>query len=399
MKLSRNLENFELSAISRVFAMVKDLRAEGREIVDLCVGEPDFDTPEHVKEAAHQAALAGDTKYTVIDGTAALKESICRKLKRENGLDFSPKEISVGAGAKTVLHTTLTVLVDPDDEVVLLTPAWGSYAEMLGMLGAKKVLVRGEANNGFRITPVALRAALSARTRAIVINSPSNPAGATYSHTEFEALAEVLREYPDVWVISDEIYEHILFTGEPYVSFLAAAPDFRHRTVTINGVSKAYAMTGWRIGWAAAPAGVILAMRKVISNSTSSPCTISQAAAVAALEGPKTLLAERNAVYRHRGQRLMAALEDAPSLKVVPPGGAFYLYLDCGEMLKKMHPKAGVLTSSFDVVRALLEHHGLAVVHGAAFQHDPAFRLSFAASENSLARAAGILRDFAACLR
>ena len=399
MKLSKNLDNFEISAISSVFALVRDLRAEGREIVDLCVGEPDFDTPDYIKEAAHKAALAGDTKYTVIDGTADLKTAISRKLKRENDLDFAPNEISVSAGAKSVLHTSLSVLVDPGDEVVLLTPAWGSYAEMVGMLQAKKVLVRGEADNGFKVTPEALRVALTDNTKAVILNAPSNPAGVTYSREEYEALAAVLRDFPDVWVISDEIYEHILYSDDPYVSFLNAAPDFRHRTITINGVSKAYAMTGWRIGWASAPADVILQMRKIISNSTSSPCTVSQAAAVAALDGPKDVLKTRNEAYRKRRDMLVGVLSDVAGIKVVNPGGAFYLYLGCGDLLGKAHSEAGKLSSSFDVVKALLEHHGLAVVHGAAFQHDPAFRLSFAASEEYLMKAAQIIRDFVAGLR
>jgi aspartate aminotransferase len=399
MKLSKNLDNFEISAISSVFALVRDLRDQGREIVDLCVGEPDFDTPDYIKEAAHQAALAGDTKYTVIDGTAALKEAISRKLKRENDLEFAPNEISVSAGAKTVLHTTLSVLVDPGDEVVLFTPAWGSYAEMLDMLQARKVLVRGEAENGFKVTSDTLRAALTNQTKAIVLNAPSNPAGVTYNREEYEAFAQVLRDFPDVWVISDEIYEHILYSDEPYVSFLNATPDFRHRTITINGVSKAYAMTGWRIGWASAPADVIQQMRKIISNSTSSPCTISQAAAVAALDGPKDVLRKRNEAYRNRRDMVVAKLSDVPGLKVVNPGGAFYLYLDCGDLLGKTHPQAGKLNSSFDIVKALLEYHGLAVVHGAAFQHDPAFRLSFAASDDDLNKAADIIRSFIANLR
>ena len=398
MQLSKSLDNFEISAISRIFALVNELRADGREIVDLCIGEPDFDTPDYITEAAHQAARAGDTKYTVIDGTAALKQAISRKLKRENGLEFAPNEISVGAGAKTVLHTTLSVLVDPGDEVVLLTPAWGSYSEMLGMLQAKKVLVRGEAENGFKITPAALRAALTTNTKAVVLNAPSNPAGVTYSHAEYEELATVLRDFPEVWVISDEIYEHILYSGEPYVSFLNAVPDFRHRTITINGVSKAYAMTGWRIGWASAPTDVILQMRKIISNSTSSPCSVSQAAAVAALDGPKDVLKTRNDAYRKRRDMLVGELSDIAGLKVVNPGGAFYLYLDCGDLLGKSHLQAGELTSSFDIVKALLEHHGLAVVHGAAFSHDPAFRISFAASEENLKKAAGLIRDFVSSL-
>lgn len=398
MKLARNLDNFEISAISHIFALVRDLRAEGHEIVDLCVGEPDFDTPDYIKDAADAAARAGDTKYTVIDGTADLKQAICQKLARENDLTFDPSEISVGAGAKTVLHTSLSVLTDPGDEVVLLTPAWGSYAEMLGMLQARKVLVRGEARNGFKVTPDALRAALNDTTKAVILNAPSNPAGVTYSRSEYEALAEVLRDFPHVWVISDEIYEHILYTDDPYVSFLNAAPDFRHRTITINGVSKAYAMTGWRIGWATAPAEVIQQMRKIISNSTSSPCSVSQAAAIAALDGPKDMLRARNETYRARRDTLVQALSDISGLKVVNPGGAFYLYLDCGDLLGKTHPKAGKLNTSFDVVKALLEHHGLAVVHGAAFSHDPAFRISYAASDKNLEKAAGILHDFTASL-
>lgn len=398
MKLSKNLENFETSAISSVFALVRDMRAQGRDIVDLCVGEPDFDTPDHIKEAAHQAALDGDTKYTVIDGTAALKEAICRKMSRENSLDVTPSEISVGAGAKTVLHTTLATILDPQDELILLTPAWGSYAEMAGMLQAQKVLVRGEADNGFRITPEALRAALSEKTKAILFNAPSNPAGVCYSREDYEAFADILRDYPDVWIISDEIYEHILYSDEPYVSFLNAVPDFRHRTITINGVSKAYAMTGWRIGWAVAPADVILQMRKIISNSTSSPCSVSQAAAVAALDGPKEVLGERCEAYRKRCDMLVEELSTIEGLKVVCPEGAFYLYLDCEELLGKTHPEAGTLDTSFDIVKTLLEHHGLAVVHGAAFSHDPAFRLSFAASEENLRKAAQIIRDFVASL-
>lgn len=394
MNLSKRLDNFEISAISQIFALVNERRADGHDIIDLCIGEPDFDTPDHIKVAAHQAALSGETKYTVIDGTSALKQAICRKLKRENGLEFAPNEISVGAGAKTVLHTTLSVLVDPGDEVILLTPAWGSYSEMLGMLQAQKILVRGESNAGFKITPDALRAALSAKTKAIVINSPSNPAGVTYSSAEYQAMAKVLREFPDVWIISDEIYEHIHYADTPYVAFLKAVPDFRHRTITINGVSKAYAMTGWRIGWASAPAKVILQMRKVISNSTSSPCSISQFAAIAALDGPKEVLTKRNVAYRARRDMLVNALKDAPGLAVINPQGAFYLYVDCSALLDKIHPQAGVLRNSFDVVKTLLEHHGLAAVHGAAFSHDPAFRLSFAASENDLRKAAERLHEF-----
>lgn len=393
--ISTRVSGLKRSPIVEIFSRVRALRQEGRDILDLCIGEPDFDTPPHIKRAALDAMNRGETKYTVIDGTAELKDAIRLKFRRDNGLDFEASEITVGSGAKSVIFAALAATLDPGCEVIIPTPAWPSYAEMTTMAGGRPITVRCEAKTGFKLTPELLDAALSPATRWVVLNSPSNPAGVTYSEDELRLLAEVLRRWPDAWIMSDEIYEHIRYTGQPYPSFLAVAPDLRNRVLTVNGVSKAYAMTGWRIGFAAAPAPLVAAMRTVFSHSTSNPCSISQAAAVEALTGDQTFLEARNREFLKRRDYLVGRLRTLPGFQVGAPEGAFYLYLGCEALVGRKLADGSVLDDTFAIARALLDQEDLAVVHGAAFEHDPFIRLSFAASDNELARAADKLESFA----
>ncbi len=384
---SRSLARIKPSPTIAVTSLARELRRQGRDIIGLGAGEPDFDTPEHVKEAAIAAIRRGETKYTAVDGTPELKAAIVEKFRRENGLEFAPEEILVGAGGKQVIFNAILATVDPGDEVVIPAPYWVSYPDIVRLAGGEPRIVPCPAEQGFKLAPEALERAIGPRTRWLILNSPSNPTGAAYTADELAALAEVLRRHPQVWVLSDDIYEHLVYDGFRFTTLLQVAPDLRDRTLTVNGVSKAYAMTGWRIGYGAGPRALIRAMATLQSQSTTNPCSISQAAAVAALTGPQDFLEEWRRVFRSRRDLVVEMLARAPGLSCPRPQGAFYVYPSCAGVIGKRAPDGREIRTSEDFARHLLERHGVAVVHGAAFGLDPHFRISYATSTELLEEA------------
>lgn len=395
--LASSLSRIKPSPTIAVTNLARELRAAGRDIIGLGAGEPDFDTPEHIKEAAIAAIRRGETKYTAVDGTPELKAAICRKFARENGLEFEPAQISVGSGGKQVLYNAFMATLNPGDQVVIPAPFWVSYPDMVLLAGGEPVFVSCPEQNGFRLRPEDLEAAITPRTKWVVLNSPSNPTGAAYRREELEALAEVVRRHPQVWVLTDDIYEHLVYDGFVFHTFAQVASDLAGRTLTVNGVSKAYAMTGWRIGYAGGPRELIRAMATIQSQSTSNPCSISQAAAVAALDGDQSFLSARNEVFRRRRDLVVELLNRAPGLRCPKPEGAFYVYPSCAGVIGRRTPKGESIRSSEDFARYLLEEAGVAVVHGAAFGLDPYFRISYATATELLEEACR--RIIAACER
>jgi len=361
------------------------LRREGRSIVNLVVGEPDFDTPAPIRAAAARAMDAGATRYTALPGTVELREAIAAKLRRENGLGYDISEIVVTNGAKSAIYTAFAATLEPGDEVIVPAPFWVSYPDAaLACDGVPAPVVCPEAQ-GFKLAPAQLEAAITPRTRWLVLNSPSNPTGATYTEDESRALAAVLARHPSVMVMTDDIYEHIRFEGNgPAPHLLAAAPELRDRTLAINGVSKTYAMTGWRIGWAAGPRELIRALDTLLSQSAGNACSVSQAAAVEALNGDQSFVAESVRVYRERRDRTAAGLDAIPGLSCRVPEGAFYLYVNCAGLIGRSTPDSKRLATDGDVVLYLLERAGVAVVAGEAYGLSPYFRLSIATSIETL---------------
>ncbi len=385
--LATSLSRIKPSPTMAVTSLARELRAAGRDIIGLGAGEPDFDTPDHVKEAAIAAIRRGETKYTNVDGTPELKAAIARKFRRENELDYEPSEITVGAGGKQVLYNAFMATLDAGDEVVIPAPYWVSYPDMVRLAGGEPVFVACPAEQGFKLQPEALARAITPRTKWLVLNSPSNPTGAAYRREELEALAEVLRAHPQVRVMTDDMYEHLVYDDFRFTTIAQVAPDLKHRTLTVNGVSKAYAMTGWRIGYAGGPRELIKAMATIQSQSTSNPCSISQAAAVAALDGDQSFLAERNRVFRERRDLVVAMLNQAPGLSCPKPEGAFYVYPSCAGVMGRRPPGGQPIGTSEQFARYLLEDAGVAVVHGAAFGLDPHFRISYATATELLEEA------------
>ncbi|NVM87043.1 aspartate aminotransferase [Variovorax sp. SG517] len=355
-----------------------ELRRQGKSIVNLVVGEPDFDTPAHIRQAATAAIERGATRYTLMAGTVELREAIVAKLQRENGLSYAMNEIIATSGAKSAIYNAFAVTLEPGDEVIIPAPYWVSYPDMVLACEGTPVTVACPEANGFKLTPAQLDVAITPRTRWLLINSPSNPTGASYTAAEYRALAEVLERHPQVMVMTDEIYEHIRFGSEPLPHILAVAPSLRDRTLIVNGVSKTYAMTGWRIGYAAGPADLIKALDTLLSQSTGNCCSVSQAAAAAALNGDQRFVAESVAVYRQRRDRTLALVNEIPGLSCATPPGAFYLYIDCGGLIGKTTPEGKRLQEDGDVVMYLLESEGVAVVAGTAYGLSPYFRLSIA---------------------
>lgn len=360
------------------------LRREGRSIVNLVVGEPDFDTPAPIREAAARAMDAGATRYTTLAGTPELRRAIADKLRRENGVDFDPAEIVVTNGAKSAIYAAFAATLDAGDEVIVPAPYWVSYPDAALACDGVPVTVACPEAQGFKIAPDQLAAAITPRTRWLVLNSPSNPTGATYAADEYRALAKVLAGHPDVMVMTDDIYEHIRFASGVAPHLLAAAPELRDRTLAINGVSKTYAMTGWRIGWAAGPRALIRALDTLLSQAAGNACSVSQAAAAAALDGDQTFVADSVAIYRARRDRTAAGLNAIPGLSCRVPEGAFYLYVNCAALIGRTTPEGKRLGEDGDVVLYLLEHAGVAVVAGAAYGLSPYFRLSIATSQEAL---------------
>ncbi|MEZ5896892.1 MAG: pyridoxal phosphate-dependent aminotransferase [Parvularculaceae bacterium] len=382
-----------------VTQLARELKAAGRNIIGLSAGEPDFETPEHVKQAAIDAIRRGETRYTNVDGIAELKDAVAAKFKRDNNLAYTPKQISVGPGGKAVLFNALIASVNPGDEVIIPAPYWVSYPDMTMLAGGKPVIVETREADGFRLTPEALEAAITPKTKWLIFNSPSNPTGAAYDRAALKALAEVLVRHPQVMVMADDIYEHIVYDGFEFATIAEVEPALFYRTLTVNGASKAYAMTGWRIGFAGGPEKLIAAMAKVMSQSTTNPCSISQWAAVAALNGDHGFLAERNAAFKARRDMVALTLNNAEGISCRTPEGAFYVYPSCAGTIGKTAPNGRAIQTDEDFAAALLDCEGVAVVFGAAFGLSPYFRISYAAAKSELEDACTRIQRFCASLR
>ena len=382
--LAARLDRIKPSPTIAVSTKAAELKAAGRDVIGLGAGEPDFDTPENIKEAAYKAIAGGDTKYTAVDGTVALKQAICDKFKRENGLTYETNQITVGSGGKHVIFNALMATLDPGDEVVIPAPYWVSYPDMVQLAEGTPVIVEAPQSSGFKLMPADLEAAITPNSKWLIFNSPSNPTGAAYSIDELKALGEVLLRHPHVWVLCDDIYEHLVYDGFKFHSFASAVPGIYDRTLTMNGVSKAYAMTGWRIGYAGGPVPLIKAIAKIQSQSTSNPSSVSQAAAVEGLNGPQDYIAMSNEVFRERRDLVVGMLNQATGLDCATPQGAFYVYPSCAGLIGKTTPDGATISSSVDFASYLLESEGVAVVHGAAFGLDPHFRISYATSTELL---------------
>ena len=376
-----------------------ELRRQGQSIVNLVVGEPDFDTPAHIRQAAATAIENGATRYTLMAGTVELREAIVAKLQRENGLDYGMGEIMVASGAKSAIYSAMAITLEPGDEVIIPAPYWVSYPDMVLANDGTPVTVACPEAAGFKLTPAQLEAAITPRTRWLLLNSPSNPTGASYTAAEYRALADVLARHPQVLVMTDDIYEHIRFDGQRTPHLLNAAPELRARTLAINGVSKTYAMTGWRIGWAAGPRELIQALDTLLSQSTGNCCSVSQAAAAAALNGDQSFVATSVATYKQRRDRTVAQLNAIPGLSCSSPDGAFYLYVNCAGLIGKTTPQGRKLDSDADVVMHLLESVGVAVVAGVAYGLSPYFRLSIATSIDNLDEGCRRIAQAVAALR
>jgi len=383
---SARVTRTRISASAAAAQRARELRAAGVDILELAQGEPDFNTPDHVIEAAYRAMKEGQTHYTPADGTAELKAAITAKFQRENGVVFKPENISAGAGGKQVLHNALMATLDPGDEVLIPAPSWAAYADITHYAGGVPVWVPTRAEHGFKLQPEELEATVTPRTRWLMLNSPSNPSGAVYSEAELRALVAVLERRPHVWVIADDIYEHVLFDGRRFAMLAAIAPQLAARTLTVNGCSKTYAMTGWRLGYGAGPAELIRAMARLQAQSSLNPSSVSQAAAVAALNGPQDIVRERCAIFQSRRDKLVPRLNAIPGLSCLPPDGAFYAYVSCAGWLGKRTPQGKVLENDAEVTAYLLES-GVALPNGAGYGLSPYFRVSFAAAQEHLDRA------------
>ncbi|MCD5972466.1 Aminotransferase, s I/II [Pseudomonas savastanoi pv. glycinea] len=378
--LSNKLNRFASSASVAAKARVMELEAAGKKILDFCVGEPDFVTPTSIIEAARTAALAGQTRYTATTGTKQLKTAVQRKFKRDNGLDYSLAEIVVGSGAKQLIYTAFTCTVDDGDEVIIPAPYWVSYPDIVKLNGGVPVILECPDSQGFKLKPEQLEAAITPKTKWLVLNSPNNPSGAIYSEAEMQAIADVLVRHPHVWLMTDEIYEYFNYAGATLPAPAVQAPELKERTLVINGVSKAYAMTGWRIGYAGGPLLLIKAMDKLMSQSIGGASAVSQAAAVAALEEGGSFVEEAARVFGERRNLIIELLNDVPGLKCLDIEGAFYAYPNCGGLIGKRTPDGVVLQSDLDVRNYLLESANVAVLDGAAYGLSPYLRLSFATS-------------------
>ena len=397
--LSTGLARIKPSPTIAMSSLASTLRAEGRDIISLSAGEPDFDTPDHIKAAAIVAIEAGKTKYTPPDGMPELKAAICDKFARDNDLSYTPKQISVGTGGKQILYNALMATLNPEDEVVIPAPYWVSYPDMVLLAGGTPVIAETRAENNYKLTASDLRAALSSATKWFIFNSPSNPTGAGYSEDELRALTDVLLDFPHVWVMSDDMYEHLAFDGFRFCTPAQVEPQLYERTLTCNGVSKAYAMTGWRIGYAGGPEPLIAAMRKVQSQSTSNPSSISQWAALEALTGQQDFLADNNDTFVRRRNLVVAALNAIDGITCPMPEGAFYVYPSIAGLIGKRTSKGHVIATDEDFAMQLLEETGVAVVFGAAFGLSPNFRVSYATSDDLLKDACKRISDFCASLR
>lgn len=397
--LSEQLSRVKASPTVAMNTLAMEMKAAGKDVIDLSAGEPDFDTPANIKDAAKRAIDAGKTKYTAPDGIPELKRAICQKFRRENGLSYQPSQVSVSSGGKQVLFNALMATINPGDEVIIPAPYWVSYPDMVLIAGGTPVIVEGRLDQGYRITPEALEAAITPRTKWLIFNSPSNPTGAGYSRAELKALTDVLLRHPHVWVMTDDMYEHLAYAPFEFCTPAEVEPGLFERTLTVNGVSKAYAMTGWRIGYAAGPEPLITAMRKVQSQSTSNPCSISQWAAVEALNGPQDYIATSRPVFEARRDMVVRLLNATPHVTCPVPEGAFYVYPSIADCIGKTSAGRRKIATDQDFATALLAEQGVAVVFGAAFGLSPNFRISYATSDEALTAACARIEEFCAALR
>lgn len=396
--LSATLDRVKPSPTVAVTTQAAELKAAGRDIIALGAGEPDFDTPQNIKDAAVAAINAGKTKYTAVDGILELKQAICAKFKRDNGLDYTPSQVSVGTGGKQILYNALMATMNPGEEVVIPAPYWVSYPDMVLLAGGTPVIAPATLENNFKLTPEALEEAITPKTKWFIFNSPSNPTGAGYSRDELKALTDVLMRHPHVWVMTDDMYEHLAYDGFEFCTPAQVEPALYERTLTVNGVSKAYAMTGWRIGYAAGPEKLIGAMRKIQSQSTSNPCTISQWAAVEALNGTQDYIAENNAMFVRRRNLVVEMLSAIPGVTCPTPEGAFYVYPSISGLIGKTSAAGTKIADDETFATALLDETGVAVVFGAAFGLSPNFRVSYATSDAALKEACTRIQTFCAGL-
>jgi len=398
-RLSAAIERIQPSPTIAVTNKAAELKAAGRDIIGLGAGEPDFDTPDFVKEAAIEAIRRGQTKYTAVDGTPELKKAIQAKFKRDNKLDYGLDQITVNSGGKQTIFNALVATLDPGDEVVIPAPYWVSYPDIVALTGATPVIVDCGIDDNFKLTAAKLDAAITPKTKWLIFNSPSNPTGAAYTRAELKALTDVLLKHPHVMILADDMYEHIVYDGFEFVTIAEAEPKLYDRTLTVNGASKAYAMTGWRIGFAGGPAWLIKAMAKLQSQSTSNPCSITQWAAVEALNGPQDFIPKHNKVFKERRDLVVSMLNQARGLKCPTPEGAFYVYPSCAGTIGKVS-KSGVTIANDEIfATTLLEEEGVAVVHGAAFAMSPAFRISYATSTKDLEEACTRIQRFCGNLK
>ncbi|MCX7888790.1 MAG: pyridoxal phosphate-dependent aminotransferase [Rhodobacteraceae bacterium] len=397
--LSDTLARVKPSATIAVTNKARELAAAGRDVIGLGAGEPDFDTPQNIKDAAKRAIDEGRTKYTAVDGIPELKAAICAKFRRENGLTYTPAQVTVGTGGKQVLYNALMATLNPGDEVIIPAPYWVSYPDMVLLAGGTPVTVACGLETEFKLTPERLEAAITPRTKWLIFNSPSNPTGAAYTAAELKGLTEVLMRHPHVWVMSDDMYEHLVFDDFVFATPAQVEPGLHDRTLTCNGVSKAYAMTGWRIGYAGGPAPLIKAMGTIQSQSTSNPCSIAQYAAVEALNGPQDFLPGFRRTFQRRRDLVVSMLNQARGIRCPRPAGAFYVYPDISACIGRTTAGGVVLKDDETFATALLEETGVAVVFGAAFGLSPNFRVSYATSDEVLTEACARIQAFCAGLR
>ena len=385
--IAKRMSLIKPSPTMAVTKMAAEMKAAGQDIIGLGAGEPDFDTPDHIKNAAIEAIKNGETKYTAVDGTPALKKAIAKKFYKDNSIKYNIDEIIVSVGGKQVLYNALMSSINPGDEVIIPSPFWVSYPDMVSLAGGVPIIVEGKEKNNFKIQPEDIRDKISTKTKWIIINSPSNPTGSSYSAEELRDIGNLLLEYENIFVMSDDIYEKIIYDDFKFFSLAEVVPELKDRILTVNGVSKAYAMTGWRIGYAGGPKHLITAMSKLQSQSTSNPSSISQAAALAALEGPEEFLLERNEKFKTRRDMVVKMLNECNGLSCIKPSGAFYVYPSCSGIIGKSSKEGKLIENSIDFSAYLLESVGVAVVPGSAFGADPFFRISYATSDSILEEA------------
>ena len=396
--LASSLSRVQPSATIAVSDKARQLRAAGRDVIGLGAGEPDFDTPDNIKQAAIDAIQRGETKYTAVTGIDELKKAICDKLKRDNGLDYDPAQCFVAPGGKPVIYDAMMATLNPGDEVIIPAPYWVSYPDIVNLAGGTPVSVETRVEDGFKLQPEDLEAAITDATKWFIFNSPSNPSGAAYSASELKKLTDVLVKYPHVWVLTDDMYEHLTYDNFVFATPAQVEPELYDRTLTMNGVSKAYCMTGWRIGYCAGPLELIKAMTKIQSQSTSNPTSISQWAAVEALNGPQDFIAENNRAFKRRRDMVVELLNQAEGISCIKPEGAFYVYPSCAGCIGKTAPNGNLIDSDEAFATQLLEAEGVAVVHGAAFGLSPFFRISYATSDENLTEACQRIARFCASL-